>query len=61
MKFDLRQARSYAGYSQDEIANKIGIATVTYQKYEAKKRKMRVDVAERFASAVGIPMEKIIF
>lgn len=61
MNFDLRQARSYAGFTQDQIAKKIGIATITYQKYEAGDRKMRVDVAEKFAKSVGIPMGQIIF
>lgn len=61
MKFDLRQARSYAGLSQKEIANKLDLAKLTYQKYEAGERKMRVDKAEKFSKVVGIPMNQIIF
>lgn len=61
MKFDLRQARSYAGLSQKEIANKLDLATLTYQKYEAGERKMRVDKAEKFSKVVGIPINQIIF
>lgn len=60
MKFNLKQARLYAGFSQGEIANIIGVAKPTYQKYEAG-RKMRIDTAERFSQAVNIPMEQIIF
>lgn len=61
MKFDLRQARSYAGLSQKEIANKLDLAKLTYQKYEVGERKMRVDKAEKFSKVVGIPMNQIIF
>lgn len=61
MKFDLRQARSYAGLSQKETANKLGLAKLTYQNYEAGDRKMRVDKAKEFSKIVGIPMEQIIF
>lgn len=61
MKFDLRQARQYAGYTQDDIAAKVGVSKGTYQKYEYGDRKMRVDVAKRFAQTVGIPLEQIIF
>lgn len=61
MKFDLRQARTYAGFTQGQIAKRIGIAKITYQKYENGNRKMRVDVAEKFANEVGIPMGQIIF
>lgn len=63
MKFNLRQARQYAGFTQDEIAKKLGIAKITYQNYENgnENRKMRVDVARRFANVVGIPMDQIIF
>ncbi len=61
MKFDLYQARTHARFSQEEIAKKLGIAKLTYQHYEHGDRKMRVDVAEKFAKEVGIPMRQIIF
>lgn len=61
MKFDLRQARQYAGLTQEEIAKKIGVAKITYQLYEHGKRKMRTDSAERFSKAVNIPQSQIIF
>lgn len=61
MKFDLRQARNYAGFSQKGIAKEINISTGAYQNYENGKRKMRVDVAKRFANVVGIPLEQIVF
>lgn len=61
MKFDLRQARQYAGLKQSEIAKKIGIAKNTYQNYEYGTRHMRTDVADKFSKAVNIPKDQIIF
>ncbi|PEH04760.1 helix-turn-helix transcriptional regulator [Limosilactobacillus vaginalis] len=61
MKFDLRQARSYAGYSQEEVAQKIGVAKVTYQMYETGRRNMKVNTAKKFSKLVNIPIEQIIF
>ena len=49
MIFDLRQARSYAGYSQEEVAQKIGVAKVTYQMYETGRRNMKVNTAKKFS------------
>ncbi|WP_242363605.1 helix-turn-helix transcriptional regulator [Limosilactobacillus antri] len=59
--FDLRQARQYAKFTQKDIAKKLGIAQLTYQKYEAGERKMRVDVAKDFSKVVNIPIDNIIF
>lgn len=59
--FNLRQARQYRHLSQEQVAQAIGVAKVTYQKYETEDRKMRVDKAEKFSKLVGIPMSNIIF
>lgn len=61
MKFDLRQARQYAGLKQEEVARKIGVAKITYQKYEHGERHMRTDKAKKFSEAVNIPQSQIIF
>lgn len=61
MSFNLRQARSYAGLSQQEIAKRLGIATVTYQNYEAGDHEMKVNTGKKFSKIVGIPMDQINF
>lgn len=63
IKFNLRQARTYAGFTQDEIAKQLGISKLAYQHYENEKKqnKMRIDKAEKFSKIVKIPITRIIF
>ena len=61
MKFDLKQARKYSGFSQAKMADMLGIGLNTYRDYENGNTYMRVDTAQKFASLVNIPMKNIIF
>lgn len=61
MKFTLKQARNYRGLSQEQVAKKIGSSVGMYGRYERGEVVMRVDDAEKFAKAVEIPFDHIIF
>lgn len=61
MKFTLKQARDYAGFTQDEVAKKLGIATVTYGKYERGENEIKVKAAKNFSKIVGIKFDDLIF
>lgn len=61
MKFTVKQAREYAGLTQRQAANQLGIALATYQGYEWGDVEMRIGVAKRFANMVQIPLDQLIF
>lgn len=61
MKFTLKQARQYAGLTQSEIADRLGVGLATYRTYEWGESQMRMDKAQRFSDIVGIDLSNIIF
>lgn len=61
MKFTLKQARDYAGLTQEEVAKKLGIATVTYGKYERGENEIKLKTAKEFSRVVGINFDDLIF
>lgn len=61
MKFTIKQAREYAGLTQQEAAKRLGIALATYQGYEWGDVEMRIGMAKKFAKLVSIPLAQLIF
>ncbi|MBI1704652.1 helix-turn-helix transcriptional regulator [Lactobacillus crispatus] len=61
MKFTVKQAREYAGLTQQEAAKQLGIALATYQGYEWGDVEMRIGMAKKFAKLVSIPLAQLIF
>lgn len=61
MKFTLKQARNYAGFSQKGIAKRLHVGLNTYRNYESGVSPMRIKTAEMFAKLTGIPFDQIIF
>lgn len=61
MKFTVKQAREYAGLTQQETAKQLGIALATYQGYEWGDVEMRIGMAKKFAKLVSIPLAQLIF
>ena len=61
MEFTIKKARQYAGLTQQETAEKLGISTKTYQNYENGKTAMSIDKAKKFSSITNIPLSNIIF
>ena len=57
----LEMARAKTGLSQEELAKQLGINRNTYAKYEKYKLSMRIDMAQKFSSIVGISIDNLIF
>lgn len=60
-KMTLKAARAQADLTQEQIAQKMGIARNTYNDYENYKIFMRIDKAVQFSEIVSIPFDNIIF
>ena len=58
-KFTPRQARHLNGLSVKNVADKLGINSVTYFNKEQGKTRFYVDEAIKFSDIVGVPFEKI--
>ena len=54
MKLTLKQARVGAGLTQKQMAEKLGVSTVTYNSYERYPSKMQVKSLVKFSQATGI-------
>ena len=54
-------ARAKTALSQEQLAKKLGINRNTYAKYEKYKASMRIDMALKFSSIVGISIDNLIF
>ena len=61
MGFTVKQARQYAGFTQREMAEKLGISRDTYRKIEQSPEDATVATAKRISEVVGIPIDQIFF
>lgn len=59
--FTMKQARKYAGFTQLEMAKKMGMDRSTYIKLENNPDRMTIERAKRFATITGIPYDSIFF
>ena len=59
MKLSLKQARVGAGMSQEQMAEKLGVSTMTYNGYEKNPNKMRVDKVIAFVRATGVDISML--
>lgn len=60
-KISLKEARKTSGDLSADMANKLGVSTSTYSRYENYERVFTVDVAFRFCEIVSIPFEQLDF
>lgn len=58
-KFTPRQARHLKCLSVQNVADKLGISSVTYFNKEQGKTRFYVDEAIKFSEIVGVPFENI--
>lgn len=61
MGFSVKQARQYAGYTQREMAEKLGVSRDTYRKIELSPEKASVALAKKISEVVDIPIDQIFF
>lgn len=61
MKFTVKQARQYAGLTQENVAKSLKIDRTTYLKYEKRPDVMPAGKAMEFSLLVGISLNDIIF
>ena len=58
-KTKLRKAREDHGYTQRDIAEKAGIAILSYQRYENGKRRPDIDTAFAICDIFGTSVEEM--
>lgn len=56
----IQEARKQAGMKQSELAEKLGIATITIGQYERDKRQPRIEQLQRIADALGIGVSYLL-
>lgn len=61
LQMSLKTARTYAGFTQQELADKLEIDRNSYINYEKYRISMRIDTAIKFCKITGVPMDNIIF
>lgn len=61
MGMTLKQARVGIGYSQTEMAKRLGISLNTYRRYEANPDRMMIDKALKFCEITGTTPDDIFF
>lgn len=61
MGFTVKQARQYAGFTQIEMARKLGISRDTYRKIELSPESASVALAKKISEIVRIPIDQIFF
>ena len=61
MRFSVKQARQYAGLTQIDIANRLGISRDSYRKIEITPDKTPIVLAKKFSEIVGISIDQIFF
>ena len=61
MVFIKKRARQYAGFTQREMAEKLGVSRDTYRKIEMSPEDATVAIAKKISEVVGIPIDQIFF
>ena len=52
-------ARKAKGFTQEYVANSVGVATSSYNQYETGARSIPADVAEKIASVLDVEVNEI--
>ncbi|KAB2337621.1 helix-turn-helix transcriptional regulator [Cytobacillus depressus] len=61
MKYTIEQARILGGFTQVEIAKRLGMSEKTYIQYEKYRKVFRMDTAMKFVSLTKVKINEIIF
>lgn len=57
---NVRQIRRFKEFSQEELAHRAGISRVYIGEVERGGRNLTIDVMERIAAALDIPLEQLL-
>lgn len=60
MKFYIKEAREQAGFSQKELAEKIGVAPNTFHGYESGKHDPKSDQLIKIATACNVSVDFLL-
>lgn len=60
MRFTIKQARTYAGLTQEQAANAIGVCRHRYMKIEKDQEIATVAELNKLSKATGIPLRDFI-
>lgn len=60
-RYTLKALRANADLTQSEVAEKIGVSTTTWSKWENKQRFPTVDQVEKISEFFGVSYDDIIF
>lgn len=61
MTFSIKQARQMAGFTQVQMAEKLGINRDTYRRIEAKPESATILQGRKIADITGISFDSIFF
>ena len=61
MGFTPKQARQYAGFTQQKMASILGISRDAYRKIEQYPEKTSIDLAKRLSKKKNISINQIFF
>ncbi len=61
MKYTIEQARILGGFTQVEMAQKLGMSEKTYIQYEKYRKIFRMDAALKFVTLTKVNAGDIIF
>lgn len=60
MKFQIKEAREYAGLSQKELAERIGVAPNTFHGYESGKHDPKSELLVDIARVCGVSVDFLL-
>lgn len=55
----IKSYRTQQGYTQKQLAEKAGIATISIQQYELNTRSPKIETLQKIASALNLPVDAI--
>ena len=61
MKWTLKSIRIKLNFTQEEMADKLGVSTKTYQNYENYKSYPDVEIVKKIVELSGLDFNDIIF
>lgn len=57
---NIRYFRKERGYTQKQLSELAGIATITLQQYELEKREPKLENLQKIADALGVPIAALL-